>query len=147
MSARARLGELARHAAQLHDRQLRRIGQHDRHLQDHAERVADVVRMELGKAFGAVAALKQKRLALATLASSAVRSRASPANTSGGKLPSAFGRRERMRRRDRSAAGEHRASASYGVANFSSFACSLVRIERRHGANARRTQSIRRERT
>ena len=59
----ARLGELARHAADLHHRQLRRIGQHDRHLQDDAERVADVVGVEFGEAFGAIAALEQERLA------------------------------------------------------------------------------------
>jgi hypothetical protein len=35
----------------------------DRHLQQHAERVADVVRMELGEALRAVAALEQETLA------------------------------------------------------------------------------------
>src|SRR5690606_17945746 len=34
-----------------------------RHLQQHAERVADVVRMELGEALGAVTALEQESLA------------------------------------------------------------------------------------
>ena len=60
---RARLGELPGHAADLHDRQLRRIGQHDRHLEDDAERVADIVRVELGEALGTVAALEEERLA------------------------------------------------------------------------------------
>ena len=60
---RTRLCELTRHAAELHDRHLRREGQHDRHLQQHAEGVANIVRMEFGEAFGAVAALKQESLA------------------------------------------------------------------------------------
>ena len=38
-------------------------GQHHRHLQEHAEEVADVVGAMLGEAFGAVAALQQERLA------------------------------------------------------------------------------------
>jgi hypothetical protein len=44
------------------------VGQHDRHLQQHAEGVADIVGMELGEAFGAVAALQQEGLALGDLA-------------------------------------------------------------------------------
>jgi hypothetical protein len=40
--------------------------------------------MELGKAFGAIAALQQKRLALGYLANLALSLRASPANTNGG---------------------------------------------------------------
>ena len=60
---RARLGELAGHAAELHHRQLRGIGQHHRHLQDDAEGVANVVRVEFGEALGAIAALQQKSLA------------------------------------------------------------------------------------
>ena len=59
----ARLGELSRHATDLHHRQLAGERQHDRHLQQHAERVADVVRMELGEALGAVTALEQESLA------------------------------------------------------------------------------------
>jgi hypothetical protein len=59
----ARLGELARHAADLHDRQLGGEGQHHRHLEQHAEGVADVVGVKLGKALGAVAALQQECLA------------------------------------------------------------------------------------
>src|SRR3546814_7333440 len=35
-----------------------------RHLEQHAKRIADIVRMKFGKAFGAIAALKQKSLAL-----------------------------------------------------------------------------------
>ena len=58
--ARPRLGELPRHAPDLHHRQLRREGQHHRHLQKHAEGIADVVGMEIGEAFGTVSALQQK---------------------------------------------------------------------------------------
>ena len=39
------------------------IGQHHRHLQQHAEEIADVVGAMLGEAFGAVAALQQEGLA------------------------------------------------------------------------------------
>jgi hypothetical protein len=42
-------------------------GQHDRHLQEDAEEVADVVRAMLGEAFGAVTALEQKTAALADI--------------------------------------------------------------------------------
>ena len=64
---RARLGELARYAAHFDDRFGRREGQHDRHLQDDAERVADIVRVELLEALGAIAALKQECLARSNL--------------------------------------------------------------------------------
>jgi hypothetical protein len=57
------LGELAGHPADLHHRAFRRIGQHHGHLQQHPERVANAVGREFGKAFGAVAALQQERLA------------------------------------------------------------------------------------
>ena len=60
----ARLGELARHAANLHHRPLAGESHDDRHLQQHAERVADVVRVELGKAFRAVPALQQETVAV-----------------------------------------------------------------------------------
>jgi hypothetical protein len=60
---RPRLGELTRHAAELHDRELRCEGQDDRHLEDDAEGVADVVRAMLGEGLGAVATLKQECLA------------------------------------------------------------------------------------
>ena len=61
----ARLGELAGDAADLHHRQRGGIGEHDRHLQEHAQEVADVVGAEiigagLGEALGAVAALQQE---------------------------------------------------------------------------------------
>ena len=56
----ARLGELAGHAAHLDHRAAGAIGQNHRHLQQHAEGVADVVGMELGEALGAVAALQQE---------------------------------------------------------------------------------------
>ena len=60
---RARLGELPGDAADLHHRQRAGIGQHHRHLQQHAEEVADVVGAVLGEALGAVAALQQEGLA------------------------------------------------------------------------------------
>ncbi|MEY9437259.1 hypothetical protein ABIF14_004350 [Bradyrhizobium elkanii] len=60
---RARLCELAGDAADLHHRQRAGIGQHDRHLQEDAEEVADVVGAVFGKALGAVAALQQEGLA------------------------------------------------------------------------------------
>ena len=60
---RARLGELAGDAAELHHRRAAGIGQHHRHLQQHAEEVADGVGAVLGEALGAIAALKQKSLA------------------------------------------------------------------------------------
>ena len=60
----ARLGELAGHAADLHHRQGGAEGQHHRHLQQHAEGVADDVGGEIGEAFGAVAALQHEGLAL-----------------------------------------------------------------------------------
>ena len=61
---RSRLCELAGHAANLHDRQFAGKSQHDRHLQDHAESIADIVRVEFGKAFGTIAALQQEGPAL-----------------------------------------------------------------------------------
>ncbi|MNX99793.1 hypothetical protein D3C86_1322600 [compost metagenome] len=60
---RARLGELASNASYLHDRQLRAIGQHDGHLQESAEEVADIVRAMLKEAFSAIAALQQEGVA------------------------------------------------------------------------------------
>jgi len=60
---RAGLGELAGNAADLDHRRGRRIGQHHRHLQEQPEEIADIVGAVLGKAFGAVAALQQKRVA------------------------------------------------------------------------------------
>ena len=59
---RARLGELAGDAADLHHRLRAGEGQHHRHLQEHAEEVADVVRAMLGEALGAIAALQQERV-------------------------------------------------------------------------------------
>ena len=61
--ARARLGELAGDAAELHHRRAAGIGQHHRHLQEHAEEVADRVCPMLGEALGAVPALQQEGLA------------------------------------------------------------------------------------
>ena len=59
----ARLGELAGDAPDLDDRHAERIGQHDRHLQDDAQLLADVDRRELLEALGAVAGLQQERVA------------------------------------------------------------------------------------
>jgi hypothetical protein len=60
---RARLGELAGNATDLDDRKLGAIGQHDGHLQEGAEEVADIVGAVLGKALGAVAALQEESVA------------------------------------------------------------------------------------
>ncbi len=60
----ARFGELSGDAADLHDRHRAGIGQDHRHLQQHAEEIADVVGAVLGKTLGAVAALQQEGLAL-----------------------------------------------------------------------------------
>src|SRR6185437_12986748 len=61
---RARLGELAGNASDLHHRQRGGIGEHDRHLQEHAEEVADIVGAVLGEALRAIAALQQESLPL-----------------------------------------------------------------------------------
>ena len=63
MRRRARLGELAGDATDLHDRHAERVGQHDRHLQDDAQLLTDVDRRELLEALGAVAGLQQERVA------------------------------------------------------------------------------------
>ena len=63
----SRLGELAGDASDLHDRYACGKRQHHRHLQQDAKHVADIVGMELGEAFRAVSALKQKCLALGHL--------------------------------------------------------------------------------
>src|ERR671911_297868 len=60
---RARLGELASDAADLHDGRTAREGEHDGHLQEHPEEIADVVGGMLREALGAIAALEQERLA------------------------------------------------------------------------------------
>jgi hypothetical protein len=57
---RARLGELASDAADLHHRRGAGIGEHDRHLQKDTEEVANIVGAVLGEAFRAVAALQQE---------------------------------------------------------------------------------------
>ena len=59
----ARLGKLPGDAAELHHRRAAGISEHDRHLQEHAEEIADRVGAMLGKALGAIAALEQERLA------------------------------------------------------------------------------------
>ena len=60
---RARLRELAGDATDLHDRHAERVGQHDGHLQDDAQLLADVDGRELLEALGAVAGLEQERIA------------------------------------------------------------------------------------
>ena len=72
---RARLGELAGDAADLHHRHRGGIGQHHRHLQEHAQEVADVVGADIvgagvGEALGAIPALQQETLALRDTAKS-----------------------------------------------------------------------------
>ena len=59
----ARLGELPCHSPDLDHRHLAGESQHCCHLQDHAEGIADIVRAELGKALGTIAALQQECLA------------------------------------------------------------------------------------
>ncbi|GJE07014.1 hypothetical protein AOPFMNJM_2338 [Methylobacterium jeotgali] len=61
----ARLGELSGDPSDLHHRRAAGEGQHQRHLQEDAEEVADVVGGVLVEALGAVAALEQEGLALA----------------------------------------------------------------------------------
>ena len=60
----ARFCELSGDAADLHHRHRAGIGQDHRHLQQHAEEIADVVGAVFGKALGAVAALQQEGLAV-----------------------------------------------------------------------------------
>src|SRR6516225_5002358 len=64
---RAWLRELAGYASDVHHRQGGGIGQHHRHLQEHAQEVADVVGADivgavLGEGFGAISTLQQKAL-------------------------------------------------------------------------------------
>ncbi len=63
----ARLGELPGNAADLHHRRRGSVSQHHRHLQEQAEKIADIVGAVLGKAFGAIAALQQEHLAIGDL--------------------------------------------------------------------------------
>ena len=60
---RAGLGELAGDAADLHDGNAHRVGEHDRHLEDDAQLLADVVGGEVLEALGAVAGLEQEGVA------------------------------------------------------------------------------------
>ena len=64
---RAGLGELAGDPAHLHDRDARRVGEHDRHLEDDLQLVADAVGREGVEGLGAVARLEQERLAVGHL--------------------------------------------------------------------------------
>lgn len=59
-----RLGKLPCHAPHLHNRTFAGESHDDCHLQQHTEGVADVVGVEFGKAFGAVATLQQKRVTI-----------------------------------------------------------------------------------
>ena len=80
-----RLCELARDAPDLDDRQCGTERQHGRHLQQHLQLLADRDRRHLAERLDAVARLQQERATLGHLAQHAMRFRASPANTSGGK--------------------------------------------------------------
>ena len=60
---RPRLGELTGDPADLHDRHAHRVREHDRHLEDDAQLLADVVGGEVLEALGAVAGLEQERVA------------------------------------------------------------------------------------
>src|SRR5262249_42297977 len=53
-----RLGKLTGDTADFDDRRSGCIGQHNRHLQEHPEKVADIVGAMFGKAFRAVATLQ-----------------------------------------------------------------------------------------
>ncbi len=66
----AGLGELAGDAADLHDRRRGGEGHHHRHLQEHAEEVADVVGRMLAETLGAISTLEQERIARGRLAQS-----------------------------------------------------------------------------
>ena len=65
-----RLGELAGDPTQLHHRHTRAVGQHDCHLQDDLELVADGVGAEFGERFGAVTRLEDERPAVGGLSQS-----------------------------------------------------------------------------
>ena len=114
----ARLGELPGDAPDLHRGHAAAVGEHDGHLQDDLELVADGVGRERVERLGAVAGLQHERLAARRRRPSAsVRLRASPANTSGGTARSSSSARvERApRRASRAAASAGRvAPASRG---------------------------------
>ena len=78
---------LHRRRARLHDGHARAVGQHDGHLQNDAERIADVVRVEFREAFGTIAALQQKCFARSDL-SQIFRQRARFARKDEGRIPS-----------------------------------------------------------
>ena len=90
----ARLGELAGDAADLQRRDARAVREHDRHLEDDLQLVADVVGREVGERLGAVARLQQEALALAharqaRLAASAPRPRTRAAACGAARRPRA----------------------------------------------------------
>ena len=57
------LCELARHTTNLHHRRGTGKGQHHRHLQEEAEKIADIIGGMFGKALGAIAALQEEGFA------------------------------------------------------------------------------------
>ena len=65
---RARLGELPGDASHLHDRDAGGVAEHDGHLEDDLERVADAVGGERVERLGAVARLEQERATVGDLA-------------------------------------------------------------------------------
>ncbi len=93
------LGELAGDAAELHGRDPGAVGQHDGHLQDDLELVADAVGRERVERLRAVAGLEQERLAL-------------------GDVPQRLGQRARLagehERREPAELGEHGLEAAVG---------------------------------
>ncbi len=82
------------HPAHLHDRLRRRVGQHDGHLEDRLDPVADLVGSRPREGLRAVTALQQEGVAAGPLARAARAGRStSPANTSGGRVAIFGGRR------------------------------------------------------
>ena len=59
------LCELPCDATYLHDGTSRREGKNDRHLKHYLKHIADIIRAKIIKTLRAIAALKQKRFALA----------------------------------------------------------------------------------
>ena len=137
---RARLGVLARHAADAHHRPLHARQQHQAHLQQHLELLGDAIGLALGEALGAVPALQQKALRRAAPLPGARAGSRSP--TTPRWAAGAPARRPRARaRRDRhsSAAAPPCATASspdarvaIGGAHGTMLTCALCRGARMH---------------
>ena len=68
--SRAWFCKLARNTANFNNWFACAISQHNRHLQEHAEEIAHIVRVVFSKGFSTIAALKQKRLTASNLAQS-----------------------------------------------------------------------------